>query len=492
MSIGGASAGGTLTELIAVGAMDAYLIKNPNVTFFRFRYNKHTNFALEAIQQPFTGAAFGQEQSITLNRTGDLIYYMYMQISLPGITGKAYQTSASQYPSQKYANPALTASTDDTVSAAIKSNYTQEKDYFAGTTEAATVGVDASGEAKDDWVCYVQSVGQRIIEEAALVIGGQRIDHLYSDYLFMWEELSGKSGKRLTEMVGKVSETTDTPIPDLIRKSSKDQTLYVPLPFFFTQSSGNALPLVSLQFHGVQVFVKFASLTSLIITAPTYTTTASGSTAVSNYVYPVKTSTSTIISDSDLRVAMDTTYVYLDIEERDRFATGSFEQLITQVQQLKQPLGTQGSTNIKLNFNHPIIELIWAVRLKVNETANNWTDFSNQTGGDPIDTACLTLNNLPRFSNRKAEYFRLVQPYQHHSNIPSYHIYCYSFALHPEEAQPSGSCNFSRIDTVELQLNSSTADAPLAAAGSATAIIYARNWNIMRYRDGLGGVAFSN
>ena len=470
-AIGAASAGGTLTELIAVGAMDIYLIKNPNVTFFRFRYNKHTNFALEAINQPFSSAAFGGEHSVTLNRTGDLIYHMYMTVTLPGIMAG---NASHSYPVQSYCDPC-----DNTVTPPANSTSYFQAPPVAGAAAASPSAKPSGG----SWCHWVQAVGQRVVEEAALVIGGQRIDHLYSEYLFMWEELSGKSGKRLLEMVGKVSAAGG--VKKLIQDSQSQRKLYVPLPFFFTQSSGNALPLVSLQFHGVQLHVKFAPLSSLIVT--------SDSTAAP--MKAVKSSSGTMIAgpspiaDTDLKAHVDTTYVYLDIEERDRFATGSFEQLVCQTQRHHEPISATTST-IRLNFNHPIIELIWAIRLKCNDNVNNWTDFGNKDGSDIMSHACLKLNNLPRFSNRPAEWFRLVQPYQHHSNIPDYHIYSYSFALHPEEAQPSGSCNFSRIDSVDLTID--VKEGAISTSETATCLLYARNWNIMRYREGLGGVAFSN
>ena len=212
--------------------------------------------------------------------------------------------------------------------------------------------------------------------------------------------------------------------------------------------------------------------------------------------------------EQDLRANVETTYVYLDIDERDRFATGSFEQLITQVQAY-QICTRSCQVRMSLNFNHPIIELIWAVRRKCQDATNNWGVWCGKNGEDPIKQVNLKLNNLPRFAPKEGRYFRLVQPYQHHTNIPDCHIYCWSAALHPEEAQPSGSVNFSRIDNVELTFDMqdgidqiprgrqvSPKEQALcntkAATGDFTCFVYARSWNILRYREGLGGLAYSN
>jgi hypothetical protein len=143
---------------------------------------------------------------------------------------------------------------------------------------------------------------------------------------------------------------------------------------------------------------------------------------------------------------------------------------------------------MQLNFNHPVIELIWLIRRQVNERANNWFDYSGIDGRDPVVRASLYLNNQPRFANKAGSYLRMVQNYQYHTNIPDSFIYVYSFALHPEDLVPSGSCNFSRIDHVDLVLNLQEG----LSRESVTVIVFARSFNVLRFREGLGGVAFAN
>ena len=477
------TSGGALTQLIALGAADKYLSQNPSITFWRFRYNRYTNFALEPIEQPFnTQVMFGNDTLMTFNRTGDLIFWTYVVIDLYGITAVDSPPPRDFPGGARRLFPGLTGGEGGTL-------------YDPCQDEQGAGGCGDGDEEKTPWAHYTNAIGQWLVRRASLVIGGQVIDTLYSDYLYMWEELAGKPGKRLREMIGK-----EFSLHELVEDSGRDRRLYVPLPFWFTTTSGNALPVVSLQFHGIQLHVSFAELNSCVQT--------SCSVSEDGDAQPltvVKTRNGAPLVDQDLKAVVETTYVYLDVEERDRFATGSFEQLITQVQAYH--LCTRScQVRMALNFNHPIIELLWAVRRNCQSAVNNHFCYAGRNLEDPIRLVHLKLNNLPRFAPKEGRYFRLVQPYQHHTNIPQSHVYCWSAALYPEESQPSGSVNFSRIDNVELVLDmQENIDMPpqprrtyddrsnvKQATGDFTVLVFARSWNILRYREGLGGVAFSN
>jgi len=483
----GASQGGALTQLIALGAADKYLSQNPAITFWRFRYSRYTNFAMEPIEQPFnTQVMFGSDTQLTFNRTGDLIYYLYVVIDLPGISACqdgptcGVNSQLSLY-AQPY--PGLTRGENGT--------YCDPCRDSAGDEDPSGYPDDCGQDGP--YAHYTNAIGQWLIRRASLVIGGQVIDTLYNDYLYAWEELTGKPGKRLREMIGK-----DTSLQYLVADSRHTRRLYVPLPFWFTQSSGNALPVVSLQFHGIQLHVCFADLQSCVQT--------SCSRGAQAPVIVLKTANQVPLVEQDLRALVETNYVYLDIDERDRFATGSFEQLITQVQSYQiQTRSTQ--VRMSLNFNHPIIELIWMVRRRCQDNVNNWFCYAGKYLEDPIKAVHFKLNNLPRFATKEGRYFRLVTPYQAHTNVPESHIYCWCAALHPEEPQPSGSVNFSRIDNVELTFDMqdgleqppmprSSADERTcnvrANTGDFTVFVFARSWNVIRYREGLGGLAYSN
>jgi hypothetical protein len=184
---------------------------------------------------------------------------------------------------------------------------------------------------------------------------------------------------------------------------------------------------------------------------------------------------------------MEVTYIYLDTYEQQKFQTASFEQLIVQTQQYIKNESKQ-ICRIQLAFNHPILELIFTVRRMCHEKSNNWTNFSGIDGRDPITHAELLLNTTPRFVKKPALYWRGVVPYERHSNLPESYIYCMCFALDPEASlQPSGSCNFSRIDNIELVL-----DMQSALTNEAYNVnIYARNWNLLRFKDGVCGLGYA-
>lgn len=425
----GSSGNGTLTQLIAVGALDSYLSSNATFTYWKIRYNKHTLFALESNGQPFnTSVSFASESQITLNRNGDLISYMYAVVDLPGITACdatqencAGLAGGSQFPAvsnpcdpckaadkmawDEYLEDGYTAAGSVEQEAMMK----RAKDRWNRDKYGGCTLLDACEDAEDcpdnlvpelngTWCHWANAIGQHLIRAARIVIGGSTIDTLFSDFLYAFEELSGKSGRRLMEMIGKRHSRSS-----LICDSRNRRTLYIPLPFWFTQHSGQALSLASLQFHGVQVHVEWARLESCIV--------------VSNPNVVVKScATGCCLTNADLSACIETTYVYLDDAERNRFATTSFETLITQLQAYQiQTCNSQVRCN--LNFNHPIIEMIWMVRRQCNEKANNHFNYSGIDSRDPVVSAALYLNNQTRF-NKPGSYFRLVQPYQHHTNIP--------------------------------------------------------------------------
>lgn len=453
---------------------------------------------MESIGQPFnTAVAFGSQAQITLNRNGDLVYFMYIVVDLPGIIACDPQKDCnsppgmlpgSQFP--MYMNNSCAPCKDNDEAAVA--DYLEDGFTEAGTSEKSMRMKEAKNlwlrskyqsgpglaccedvedcpndlcpELNKVWAHWTNDIGQFLIRNAQIVIGGSPVDTLYNDFLFMWEELTGKSGRRLTEMVGKRYTRTQ-----LICDSRQARTIFTPLPFWFTQHSGQALALASLQFHGVQLQVEFERLERCIVTS-------------GNNVQVKNCATACCLTNNDLAACLETTYIYLDNAERDRFATTHYEVLIVQNQAFHMTV-TNAQARMQLNFNHPVLEIIWAVRRQCHEKCNNWFNYSGIDNRDPVDSAALYLNNQARFANKKGTWFRLVQPYQHHSNIPDAFIYMYSFALHPEDPSPSGSCNMSRIDHVDLQLQLQDG----LNKEQVTVMVFARNWNVLRFREGLAG-----
>jgi hypothetical protein len=283
-----------------------------------------------------------------------------------------------------------------------------------------------------------------------------------------------------------------------------ERTLYIPLEFWFNRHTGLALPLIALQYHEVKINVEFNQLQYLC-------NIAAGTAATGASVQNVLTAVGNLgLAACSLYVD----YVYLDTEERRRFAQVAHEYLIEQLQFTGTESVTSTSNKIQLSFNHPCKELIWVVQnpsyLDCNSALNSPWRYTDAQLGNPVAVAKIQLNGQDRFTEREGSYFNFVQPFQHHTSTPATGINVYSFALKPEDLQPSGSCNFSRIDNAVLNLTltpatfltyvNSIADGKSAngksADGnkqtSANVNIYATNYNVLRIMSGMGGLAYSN
>jgi hypothetical protein len=544
---------GGLMQLVAYGAQDVFLTGTPEITFWKVSYRRHTNFAMESIEQTFSGQAdFGRRVTCTISRNGDLAYRTYLQVTLPEI------------------NQSLVSNT-------------------------ATDGVYAR------WLDFP---GEQLIAQVEVEIGGQRIDRQYGDWMHIWNQLtmSSEQQKGYYKMVGHTTQLTyitDPTFADVSgpcaasggpaqvcapRKALPETTLYIPLLFWFCRNPGLALPLIALQYHEVKINIDFRPIGECLWAVKSLTASPSGTVTVS-----------AAYQQSLVAASLYVDYVFLDTDERRKMAQNPHEYLIEQVQFTGDESVGSSSNKIKLNFNHPCKELIWVVQPDSNvdycasldsgqvlfrtlgaqpfnytdaidalppaihafggpaETSgvnafinssglfqmpgaidasainatldwssganpltNNLTPFTDQAGAvngsslsdagtfvlaetaldlhcwgeNPVVTAKLQLNGQDRFSEREGSYFDVVQPFQHHTRAPDTGINVYSFALRPEEHQPSGTCNFSRIDNAVLQLVLSSG----TVQGSATAKVrvYAVNYNVLRVMSGMAGVAYSN
>ncbi len=292
---------------------------------------------------------------------------------------------------------------------------------------------------------------------------GFKRDKHYGEWLTIWNELTQTAEKAsgYDAMIGNV----DTLTGNAAAETTPAYTLYVPLQFWFCKNPGLALPLIALQYHEVKINVKFRPVTEC------YTLSAGS-------ISPATPS----LTNASLWID----YIYLDTDERRQFAQAEHEYLIEQLQFTGAESYSNSAIKSKLSFNHPVKELVWVLHTAAREAANDWSSFTNASGVDTVVDAKLQLNGHDRFAVRKGGYFNLVQPHQHHTSIPSTGIYVYSFALHPEEYQPSGSVNMSRIDTANLILNTST------STNSFKLRVYAVNVNVFRIMGGMGGLAYSN
>jgi hypothetical protein len=451
--------GGGLLQLVAYGAQDVYLTGNPQITFFKVVYRRHTNFSMESISQTFNGVFdFGKTVTAQISRNGDLINRMYLEVELDAVSNMP--------------------------------------------------GFDTEG--GNDAVRYVNYIGLRLLKNISLEIGGQQIDKQYSNWLYIWNELALAPGKRYgwDVMVGADNDVT----------SFKPSTLFIPLEFWFCRNIGLSLPLIALQYHEVKVKVELEEFSKCVYNG----------SAVDNST--LGASVSGALTNKIKNGVLWVDYIFLDTDERRRFAQMSHEYLIEQIQFTGEENISETSYNkVKLNFNHPVKELVWVCRDESNAETSQWynytdttsninkSDFSslaamfggitgitdstadsniasnivqsvvygiNPAGENIVQDAILQLNGNDRFSERKGSYFNLVQPFQHHTNIPKNSgINVYSFALKPEEHQPSGTLNMSRIDSAVLNVKGSKAS---------TMWVYAINYNVLRILSGMGGLAYSN
>lgn len=498
---------GALTQLVAIGAIDNLINGDAQHTFWRSGYSRSTRFSMESIKQDFsTSAHFGTHAEVTVSRTGDLIYHMYLMLELPGISiarddqggrppasvvkkKRSKKSRALDEPAVSGESPCAACDGEDSGAFDQYSgpdNWRQQQ-YGACENCNDTIKIERSAEDCEyegcPWVHWANAIGQLVIKECRLEIGGSKIDDLWGEYLFCFEELAGKVGRRLLEMVGKRYSRQE-----LIIDSAETRRLYVPLPFWFTQNSGHALSLTSLQFHSVKVWVRFRELADcLVVNMPS---DDDGKPIWPGYKI-LNCAKNQPITDTDLKASLLSTYVYLDQPERERFATGNMEYIVCQHQRMS--VNSQvGSDKVQmlLNFNHPVVELIWFVRRRCNQQQGAWFNFSGLEMRDPIKSVSLKLNAQDRLDpEMNADYYRLVQPYQHHSCIPDTFVYCYSFGLHPEDSTvPSGACNFSRIDHSEFDVTLQDG----LQNESVELMLFATNWNVIRFKEGLAGMAYSN
>jgi hypothetical protein len=407
-------------------------------------YRRHTNFAIEAIQQtPTGGSTFGSRATFQITRNGDLIHRVYFNCK-------------------------------------VKNNHATDK------------------------IALVPNFGQKLLKTIELEIGGQRIDKHYSEWLYIWNELSLPVGKRegYYTMIGANPYNVAVRLSGLVERE-----IFVPLEFWFCRNVGLALPLIALQYHEVKINIEYETAANMVDATTVYRNYTYEEdiklSGVDNMGSGFSASPATNISLVDPTLWVD--YVFLDTDERRRFAQLSHEYLIEQLQFTgSDSISASANDNmrsVRMNFNHPCKELIWTV--KSTGVGVYWNNFSSAVnafstiagatnGNDHLDStnptlnAKIMLNGNDRFATRGGEYFSLVQPYQHHENTPDeFHkgINVYSFAIKPEEHQPSGTLNMSRIDTAVLSLSSSI---------SGNISVYAVNYNVLRILSGMGGLAYSN
>ena len=461
-------AGGGLLQLVATGKQDLFLTGNPQISFFKMVYRRHTNFAVESQPMYFDGTPnFGQRITCLIPRRGDLLGRVYLDVVLPTI----YDTAG---------NP----------------------------------------------LSYTNAVGHALIQEITFEIGEQEIDRQTGEWMEIWTQLTTPPGQReaLNEMIGRVepytmsaahqiqpgTSTANPPLP-----ASDGLRLLIPLQFYFCNNPGLYVPLIALQYSPIRINITLRPLQQLFWT-PLPLSPASQETQLTQGTNCVtQVSCTTPITSMMLWGE----YVYLDVDERRMFVSTTHEYVIEQVQHTPPHALTANQTNATLTveFNHPIKEFVFVVQRDIMESLNEWFNYSNLATGeyvptlvapfvnstapagrlDLISSALLQLDGQDRFMARSPQYFRLQQPYDHHTTTPqTSFLYNYCFALRPEDIQPTGTMNASRIDSIvwQIQMNTVLSNPTLPSwqqRGNCHIVVYGHNYNVFRVINGFGGLLFT-
>jgi hypothetical protein len=445
--------GGGLLQLVATGKQDLFLTGNPQISFFRSVYRRHTNFAVESQAMFFDGTPnFGQRITCLIPRRGDLLGRMYLDVTLPLLK-------------------------------------------------------DISGNP----LSYTNAIGHALIQEISFEVGEQEIDRQTGEWMEIWTQLTTPTSQRaaLDEMIGRVEPFN---VIDIRPGAASDGLrLLIPLQFYFCKNPGLYLPLLALQYTPIRINITMRPLSQLFWVAPPV---------------PPPTNTPwrpacTVQVDQGPKITsmlLWGDFIHLDTEERRTFVSTTHEYLIEQTQYTPPYSITsqQTTATIPVDFNHPLKEFLFVVQRDEMLNRNEWFNYSNLGIGeitpasifpyvnsnspagrlDLIRSAKLQLDGFDRFQERPPQYFRLTQPYQHHTTTPvNSFIYNYSFALEPVNVQPTGTLNASRIDSIvwQIDMNATLTNPTLPTwqqRGNCRVTIYGRNYNVFRVINGFGGVLF--
>jgi hypothetical protein len=422
---------GGLLQLAAYGAQNYFFHNNPQVTYFKQVHKTYTNFACESIRLEVDKRDINIWDRTILKckvrRYADLVSEMYLVLKLP--------------------------------------------DVFI-TNEFHTLR-------------WVKRFGESLIESCSVMIGGAIVDTQYGEWLQVWHQLSMEANKlnMYNRMIG---HTTDMYEPDLLRATLKrgdifikGRSVIVPLSFWFNKNYGTALPLQALQYSEVTLTITLRPLRDLY-----FINLKDGQ----GYIKPLATNELHHINrfnqnkankiSLDIEPYIEANYIFLDEGERDKFSTKSLEYLIDQVTQVSKSLSVEGVHNIDLVLQNPVKEIIWVLKPFNYRETNSWSEYISE---DVMEWAKIMFNGKNRIEEKPGEYFNLIQPFQHHTSSPLSGVFVYSFALRPEAWQPTGSCNMSRISSIQLQVK---------VTRPCEIIVYAVNMNFLRVSSGMANVAF--
>ena len=469
--------GGGIIQLVATGAQDTYLTGNPDFTYFSMVYKHHTNFAMESIKLAFdTKPTLNMNSKMTftctIDRNADLMREVYLIFALPDI-------------------------------------WSDDQLQFQ----------------------WINNVANYMIDQYTFNVDGQPIDVKYGEWMDIWNELTLPLGKKETynRMTGNIEEfvapksfgstvqissnwlsySTYPASNDPLNPSIKGRTFYLPLDFWFCRSPALAFPLIAMQGSVVTITMTFQPISQLYqlfektlgkYVSPSLYSKLNPLADVSigrfmNITTDSSTGTTSISTTGtiDLNAYLEVNYVYLDTPEQYAFANKPHDFLIESVYRYEAS-SCIGFTNIVPNVRNPVKELVWLTRRTDVIDYNDWSNYTNSIPADRLNPILVTgrilFNGSDRFAEKPADYFNLVQPFQHHSNSPKQGVYCYNFGIFPEKLAPSGTANMSIINNATLALTLAPID-PDYDPYAYDIIVYSINYNIFRIMSGSGSLVYT-
>ncbi len=487
-----------LLLLVSVGKENLYLSAQPEITFFKIAYRRHTNYSIEPTPQYFkTTPDFGRRCTISVAKNADLIGMSYIYAELPNI--QLENTSASNK-------------------------------QFA----------------------WVNKIGLALINFIEIEIGGSVIERHYGDWLNIWSEITISTGQKpgYNKMIGNIPELTN------FSKTKESYKLYIPLYFWFCQDTGLALPLIALTHNDIKIHVEFNDIEKCYKLSPSHYITLSDNFCLfkpgekfsqtfqnnknigefisfdpitqnlyynpikGKFIVPTKLNdsylsltgntsktinnikpNSIVVKDQDyfkfnkpslLNAYLLINYIFLDNFERFNFLNNSHEYLIPIVQNIPDQVMYSTNVTYKLPFSNPVKFLIWRGVLLSNSNANddfNYTTFPNtETIEEIVNKNSLVINSINRMESNSNEFYTYLPKYQYKIKSTQKGIYFYSFGLNPLDLQPSGSLNFSKVDDAYIlfKLNKM-----INYQNPVTIRCYGIQYNILRTSNGIGGLQFS-
>ena len=476
---------GGLIQLAVYGGQDYYLTSNPQISFFKNVYRRYTNFSMESINLlPTSERKLTEDNDVdivfTISRHGDLVKDMYFVFELPDI-------------------------------------------YSNGTKQFQ----------------WIKRIGEYIIKEVSFYVGTRLIDRQYSEWFHITQEttLSESKFNGYNNMIGNTTEYYDPktanngtyPSSTSIVPTIKGRKIYVPLQFWFNKSYGSALPLIAMQYDAEpSVHIKLRKIKDLytIIDSSNRIKPSNNTHNIGLFLSHNSTDTANSL---DIRPSLETNYIFLDRNERKRFALSEHEYLIKQIIRVEDniiPNNIEETATKELKIQHPSSSLLWIIRRSDLEEVNQWSNFTNwpqeninptfdntnpfgtdidltsQANYDsiknknPMIESNLMLNGIDRFDMKDNYMFNLISNYQHNNRIPSEGINVYSFGVDNGKYQPSGTCNMSRFNKIQIKIKMARKTENSYISGESSynynLILFNYHYNVFRIQGGLGDVEFSN